>query len=198
MRKVLLALVFFAFAVPSVAAEEPAPKVIDDFYKVLLDTMKNADKLGFNGRREKLAPAIDKAYNLPLMARLSVGPQWNTLSPEQQKHFVEGFGELTLSTYAARFDGYSGEKLVVEPENQDAQGGKVVHTKLIKSNGEPIQLNYLMRQDNGQWKIIDVYLKGTVSELATRRSEFSSVLRRDGGAALLKVMEQKIAEARAG
>jgi phospholipid transport system substrate-binding protein len=196
MRRLLFALFFLVLGLPAGAAAPPAA-VIEEFYKTLLETMKNAEKLGFNGRREKLAPAVDKAYNLPLMARLSVGPQWKSLTPEEQKRFVAGFRELTLSTYAARFDGYSGEKLEVE-NNQDAQGGKIVSTKLIKSDGEPIQLNYLMRQEDGAWKIIDVYLKGTVSELATRRSEFSSVLRRDGGEALLKVMDQKIAEARAG
>jgi phospholipid transport system substrate-binding protein len=160
--------------------------------------MKNAEKLGFNGRREKLAPAIDKAYNLPLMARLSVGPQWQNLSPDEQKRFTEAFRELTLSTYAARFNGYSGEKLVVSPGAEETQGGKIVQSQIVKSNGEPVQLNYLMRQDGGAWRIIDVYLKGTVSELATRRSEFSSVLRRDGGEALLKVIDQKIAAARTG
>lgn len=197
MRKLLFVLVFLASAMPAGAVGTPSG-VIEEFYATLLDTMKNAEKLGFEGRREKLAPAIDKAYNLPLMARLSVGPQWKDLSPEEQKRFTAGFRQLTLTTYAARFDGYSGEKLIVEPQNQDAQAGKIVHTKIVKSNGEPVQLNYLMRQEGDAWKIIDVYLKGTVSELATRRSEFSSVLRRDGAQALLKVMDQKIAEARAG
>jgi phospholipid transport system substrate-binding protein len=197
MRKLLFVLAFLASGMPAWAAGTPSG-VIEEFYATLLDTMKNAGKLGFEGRREKLAPAIDKAYNLPLMARLSVGPQWKDLSPDEQKQFAAGFRELTLSTYASRFDGYSGEQLVVEPEIRDTQGGKIVHSKIIQSNGEPIQLNYLMRQDSEAWKIIDVYLKGTVSELATRRSEFSSVLRRDGAPALLKVMDQKIAEARAG
>jgi phospholipid transport system substrate-binding protein len=197
MRKLLLALVFVFFAPPVWAADGPA-QVIEEFYATLLETMKNAEKLGFNGRREKLAPAIDKAYNLPLMARLSVGPQWQNLSPDEQKRFTEAFRELTLSTYAARFNGYSGEKLVVSPGAEETQGGKIVQSQIVKSNGEPVQLNYLMRQDGGAWRIIDVYLKGTVSELATRRSEFSSVLRRDGGEALLKVIDQKIAAARTG
>jgi phospholipid transport system substrate-binding protein len=197
MRNLLLALVFLAFVAPARAADTPAG-TIEAFYATLLDTMKNAEKLGFEGRREKIAPAVDKAYDVPLMARLSVGPQWKDLNPEQQKRFVADFRELTVSTYAARFDGYSGEKLIVEPQIQDAQGGKIVHTKIVKSNGEPIQLNYLMRQNEGSWRVIDVYLKGTVSELATRRAELSAVLRRDGAEALLKVMDQKIAQARAG
>jgi phospholipid transport system substrate-binding protein len=195
MRKLLLAVLFCAFVAPAGAADGPAA-VVEELYGTLLETMKNAKKLGFEGRREKLGPVLDKVYNLPLMARLSVGPQWQNLSPEEQKKFVDAFRELTLTTYAARFDGYSGEKLIVEPDAREAQGGKIVQTKLVKSDGEPIQLNYLVRQDGDKWRVIDVYLKGTVSELATRRSEFSSVLRRDGAQALLKVMDQKIAEAK--
>jgi phospholipid transport system substrate-binding protein len=193
MRKFLLALAVMLVAVPA-RAEEPPAKVIEGLYAVILDVMKNAEKLGFKGRRDRLAPVIDKAYNLPLMARLSVGPDWQKLSPEDQKKVTDAFRELTVSTYAGRFDGFSGEQLVVEPGVQDAaNGGKIVPSKIITSKGEPIQLNYLMREVDGSWKVIDVFLKGTVSELATRRSEFSSVLRRDGAEALLKLMHDKAA-----
>ena len=192
MRKFLLSVAVLLIALPAQAQQEP-PKVIEELYAVILDCMKNAEKLGFNGRRERLAPAIEKAYNLPLMARLSVGPDWQKLSPDEQKRLTEGFKDLTISTYAGRFDGFSGEKFEVEPAVQDAQGGnKVVQSRIITSKGEAIQLNYLMRPANG-WQIIDVFLKGTVSELATRRSEFSSVLRRDGPEALVKLMHEKAA-----
>jgi len=192
MRKFVLALIVVLLALP-VRAQEAPPKVIEEFYAVILDCMKNADKLGFKGRRERLAPAIEKAYDLPLMARLSIGPDWQKLSPEDQKRITEAFKDLTVSTYAGRFDGFSGEKFEVEPTAQDAQNSnKLVLSRIITSKGEPIQLNYLMRQNNG-WRIIDVFLKGTVSELATRRSEFSSVLRRDGAEALVRLMHEKAA-----
>jgi phospholipid transport system substrate-binding protein len=176
---------------PAGAAEPPA--AIQGFYDVLLDVMKNAEKLGFRGRQEKLEPAIDRAYDLPLMARLSVGPQWQSLSPDEQQKITAGFRAMTIATYASRFDGFSGEKFEVDPHAVDANGGKIVQTKLIQGNGEPIALNYLMRESGGGWKVIDVFLKGTVSELATRRSEFSSVLRRDGAPGLLKLLDEKIA-----
>jgi phospholipid transport system substrate-binding protein len=173
-------------------AAEPAAAV-QGFYDALLDVMKNAEKLGFHGREQKLEPAIDQAYDLQLMARLSVGPQWQNLSPEDQRKITAGFRAMTIATYASRFDGFSGEKFEVDPHAVDASGGKIVQTKLIQGNGEPIALNYLMRESGGTWRIIDVFLKGTVSELATRRSEFSSVLRRDGAPGLLKLLDEKTA-----
>lgn len=182
-----------AIALPTTAAPSGPVEVIQGFYATLLEVMKNAAKLGFAGRQEKLAPAIDAAFDLPLMTRLSVGPQWQNLSPEEQKQVTDAFRRMTLATYANRFDGYSGEKFEVAPQPTDASSGKLVQTKLIQSDGEIIPLNYLMRDSGGSWKIIDVFLKGTVSELATRRSEFTSVLRRDGAAGLIKTINDKAA-----
>jgi phospholipid transport system substrate-binding protein len=187
----IFVLAAFAISRPAGAAEPAA--AVQGFYDVLLEVMKNAEKLGFQGREQKLGPAIDQAYDLPLMTRLSVGPQWQNLSPEEQQKITAGFRAMTIATYASRFDGFSGEKFEVDRNAVEASGGKIVQTKLIQGNGEPIALNYLMRESGGSWRIIDVFLKGTVSELATRRSEFSSVLRRDGAAGLLKLLDEKTA-----
>jgi phospholipid transport system substrate-binding protein len=195
-RALAIAVLVLPLAGRAALAEGSPVQIVQDFYAVLLDVMKNADKLGFDGRKQKLAPVIDKTFDLPLMTRLSIGPQWKDVSPEDQKKLEQAFRDMTIATYAGRFDGYSGEKFEVSPEPAEANGGKVVQTKLVQGNGEPIQLNYLMR-DNGQgWHAIDVFLKGTVSELATRRSEYTSVLRRDGAGGLLKLMSQKAAEAK--
>jgi phospholipid transport system substrate-binding protein len=190
---VVLALGIGLLAVPARAEDQPVAS-IKSFYDVLLDVMKNADKLGFEGRVQKLDPVIRKTYDLPLMARLTVGPQWTSLTPEQQQRVTEAFSKMTVNTYASRFDGYSGEKFEVSPQTSKSSNGTVVQSRLIKSDGEPISLNYLMRDENGAWKVIDVFLNGTASELATRRSEFSSVLRRDGPDALVRVIEKRAAE----
>jgi phospholipid transport system substrate-binding protein len=75
--------------------------------------------------------------------------------------------------------------------------GVTVHSKLVKSDGEPVQLDYLMRENAAAgWQIVDVYLSGTVSELAVRRSEFSSILRRGGAEALIEALQKKVAQLR--
>lgn len=167
--------------------------VVQTFYGTLLDVMKNAKSLKFDGRYQKLKPAIEKAFDLPLMTRLTVGPPWQNVPPEQKQRLVQAFEDFTVATYADRFDGYSGEKFVVDPQTHQTNSGTLVQTQLVKSDGEPVQLNYLMRQSGDAWKIIDVFLSGTVSELASRRSEFSSVLRRDGADGLVHLLEQRAA-----
>jgi phospholipid transport system substrate-binding protein len=173
--------------------DSPA-SIVQAFYDALLSVMRNGPTLGFAGRREKLAPAIRRAFDLPLMTRLMVGPQWNNLAPVQQEQLVSAFGNLSIATYANRFDDYSGERFEVDPTTIPANGGVIIHTKLIKSDGEPVQLDYLLRNEASGWQIVDVYLSGTVSELATRRSEFSSVLRRDGPDALVDLLQRKTAQ----
>lgn len=180
------------------AAAAPAVATINTFYDTLLEVMKQAKTLGFKGRYEKLDPAMRRAYNLPLMTRLSIGPDWQKLTPEQQSALTAAFSDFSISTYASRFDGYSGERFEVAPEPTSSSGGVIVSTKLIESDGKIVELNYLMREGEGGWQIIDVFLKGTVSELATRRSEFSTVLRRDGAAALLQLIQQRAADLKKG
>lgn len=167
---------------------------IKTFYDTLLSVMQQAKTLGLKGRYEKLDPAVHRAFNLPLMTRLSVGPDWQKLSPEEQKSLIAAFSDLSVSTYAARFDGYSGEHFDVDPKPTPSSGGVIVSTKLVRTSDEPVQLNYLVREGDEGWQILDVFLKGTISELATRRSEFSAVLRRDGAQALVQLIQNRAAD----
>src|SRR5712671_5817723 len=89
-----------------------------------------------------------------------------------------------------RFDNYSGEQLKVVGE-QNSPGGTIITSQIVKSNGEPVNINYLVRQNGGGWQIADVYLNGTISELATRRSEFASILRTRGINGLIAMLNTK-------
>lgn len=187
-------LALVALPMPANAAAGSPVDTIKAFYDTLLSVMQQAKTLGLKGRYEKLDPAIHRAFNLPLMTRLSVGPDWQKLSPEEQKSLIGAFSDLSVSTYAARFDGYSGEHFEVDPKPTPSSGGVIVTTKLVRPSDEPVQLNYLMREGDEGWQILDVFLKGTISELATRRSEFSSVLRRDGAQALVQLIQNRAAD----
>ncbi|HVA35699.1 MAG TPA: ABC transporter substrate-binding protein [Stellaceae bacterium] len=179
------------------AADSAGPvATVSAFYDTLLQAMKSGPRLGFSGRRDLLAPAVDKAFDLPLMTRITIGPQWASVSPDEQQKLVRAFSDYSVATYANRFDDYSGEKFNVDPKAAPSAGGDViVHSKLVQSNGEPIELDYLMHQVSGDgWKIIDVYLSGTISQLAAQRSEFTSVLRQGGAAALIQSLRDKAAQ----
>jgi phospholipid transport system substrate-binding protein len=172
-------------------AADPAVKPIRAFYDALLAVMKQAKELGIRGRYDRLSAPIRAAFDLAAMTRIAVGPEWNSFSLADQTALTDNFTRMTIATYASRFDGYSGERFEVEPESEARPTGRIVHTKLIQSNGEPIALNYLLRESGGSWKVVDIYLTGTISELATRRSEFAAILKSGGPGALIASLQQK-------
>jgi phospholipid transport system substrate-binding protein len=197
----ILPLAILAGRRTAIAADSDAAPaaLIERLYATLLAVMKQAKKLSFDERYSRLAPAIEQAFDLGLMARIAVGPGWAALTADQQRRLSAAFARYTISNYANRFDDYGGERFEVSPKAAPNPNGVIVDSKLVKSNGETVNLNYLMRQDAaGSWKVIDVYLSGTVSELATRRSEFSAVLQRGGAEALVQMIEQRSAALRAG
>ena len=182
-------------AAPAVSSADPS-MVVTSLNGNLLAVMQNAQKLGYKGRYAALEPVVRQVFDVPYMTRIAVGSGWSTLSTEQQAQLTDAFGKFITATYARRFDGYSGEKFVTDGARP--QGDQtLVATRLIKSDGEPVVLNYLTRQDQGQdghWQVVDVYLTGTISEMATRRSEFASLFRRSGYDGLLQILQQKVSQ----
>ena len=170
---------------PARAADDPAVVRTRAYCDALIESMKSAKKTPVRKRYENLEPAIRTMFDLPAMTRLTVGPAWTTMSAEDQQAIVEAFSRFTIATYAFRFDGYSGERFEVDPSPEVRGENRLVRTTLVKASGDPVPLNYLMHAVSGGWKATDVYLNGTISELATRRSEFASLLRNGGTAALV-------------
>jgi phospholipid transport system substrate-binding protein len=164
---------------------------VRSFYQVLLMTMKNGRNLGQSGRYAALAPIVNTVFDVPAMARLAVGPTWDTLTLSQQQRITTAFGRYVSATYADRFNSYSGQKLEVTGEEPYA-GGVIVETKIIRGGEEPVTINYMMRQNQGIWRISDVYLDGTISQLATQRSEFHSILVREGVEGLISALVRKV------
>ena len=202
-RLLLLSPVLAPLAYPRTAigadpGAAPAASV-QRFYDDLLSVMRDAKRLGFDGRYSRLAPSVERAFDLPLMTRIAIGPGWAQIPPQQQQRLTQAFSRYTISVYANRFDDYGGERFEVDPQTVANANGVVVNSRLVKSNGEKVALKYLLHLDAaGAWKIIDVYLSGTISELATRRSEFASVLQRAGADGLVREIEQRTAALRTG
>ena len=190
-RKLIVALAFAVLIQAPAYAADPAASRITVLYGTLLDTMKQAKQLGVKGRFDKLSPVLAKAYDLPVMSKLAVGPAWATLTPQQQAAIINAFTRMTVATYASRFDGFSGEQFQVLQTSDRANGDKIVQTQIVKSDGGTVPLNYLMRKSGADWKIVDIYLDGTISELANRRAEFGAILKSGGPDALVASLNKQ-------
>jgi phospholipid transport system substrate-binding protein len=189
---IFLALVFgVGLLAQSAAAAADPQEPVRNFYGVLQSNMQQGRMLGESGRYARLAPVVDRIFDLPYMTRLAIGPAWNGLGPAQQQQLVAAFAHYVGATYADRFDTYSGEQLQVTGERPFGNDF-MVQTRIVKSNGETTRLDYLMRRDNGPWQIADVYLDGSISQLAVHRSEFHSILRREGVEGLVVALNRKV------
>jgi phospholipid transport system substrate-binding protein len=190
--KFCLALLLMAvqLAQPAAAASDPQ-EVVRSFYGVLLSNMRDGRVLGESGRLPRLAPVVDRTFDIPAMARLAVGPSWTNLNPAQQQQLIAAFGHYVAATYADQFDTYSGDQLQVtgqRPHGADV----IVETRIVTSKGEATRLDYLMRPDQGIRRISDVYLDGSISQLAVHRSEFHSILQREGVEGLVMALNRKV------
>ena len=192
---VIATLVNFMILVDPIIALTSTPvDAIEDFHAELLSVMKAADDLAFAGRQDRLKDYVEKLYDSRFMSRAASGSKWSGFSEDQKEKLAETFRAFTLANYASRFDGYSGQRFITTG-TRDVRGGRVfVRTELIKTDGEAIRIDYLMRERGGRWWIIDVFLDGTLSEVALRRSEFTPILRDQGFDGLITMLRNKIAD----
>ena len=189
---------------PSAAVEDPSAlkansptAVVANLQQGLLWIMKNAKALGFQGRYDYLLPIVQRDFDVAFMGSKSVGRHWKGLDTEQQSQWLGQFADYLTSNYAAQFKGWDGESFELLGEEPAPRDTQVVLTRLVVPGDDDVILNYRLRKNSaGQWRIIDIYLKGTVSELALRRSDFSSILKNKGCGALVVAMNKKVAELR--
>jgi phospholipid transport system substrate-binding protein len=170
-----------------------ARATVERLYAVLLEVMQGGEQLAYQGRYEQLDPVIRQTYDLPFMSAKTLGRYWKNLSEQDRERWISTFSRLIISTYADRFDEYSGQQfevLTVEPSSHETV---IVRTRIVPVGEKPVELDYRLRGANGRWQVIDVFMNGTVSELALRRSEYSSVFKRDGFDSLLSSLEEKLA-----
>jgi phospholipid transport system substrate-binding protein len=164
---------------------------IEGLYRTLIGIMQHAKELGVKGRYDKLAPVLSTSYDVASMAQASVGRGWETMQPKQQQDIIAAFTRMMVATYASRFDDYSGEHFEITQMLDQAPADKMVKTQVVPANGKPVALNYVVRNQQGTWRIVDVYLDGTISELASRRAEFGAILKSGGADALVASLRQQ-------
>ena len=159
----------------------------------LIASMKTGARAGLAGRAAVIGPVVDRSFDIPLMTRLAIGPSWTGFAPADQQALVAAFRRLTVNGFARNFDGYAGQSFTVSPQVETRGGDKLVRTTLNDASG-PVAISYRLRQGAGGWRIIDVFYKNAISQLATRRSDFASVLQQGGAKALVAHLDQMAAK----
>jgi len=175
-------------------AADPAAGTVQALQSGLLSIMHAGSSAGQAGRARIIAPVVDRTFDIPLMTRLAVGPSWTGITPRDQTSLVSAFRALTVAQYAKNFDTFGGERFINVPQVETRGGDKLVRTTLVSPGGSTEALNYRLRQSGADWKVIDVYYRNSISQLATRRADFARVLQTGGAPALIVHLNQLAAK----
>ncbi len=175
------------------AGDHEATQVIERLQTTLLAVMKDAEKLAYKGRYDQLEPVIRATFDMSFISKTVLSKYWETLNEGQRSKFVETFTRLGIATYAANFDGYSGERFKVVSEKEVSAGRILVKTHLIKSDGGKIELDYLLHRTDNAWRVINVIAEG-VSDLALKRADYSNFLKSKSLEALIAKLNEKIVQ----
>ncbi|MBL0337731.1 MAG: ABC transporter substrate-binding protein [Rhodospirillaceae bacterium] len=168
-------------------AEKNARQLIQELHDHLIEGTKKNNILE---RQKFLAPIIRKVFNFSSMAQFSIGRYWANMAKSQQDSWVSIFGDMSIATYASRFSSFSGQSFeIIGVESTAAGEGIWVKTQLILGDKtrQPISINYFFQEG----KVVDVLLNGSISEMATRRSEYTSVIRSQSVDALLLAVKKQ-------
>jgi phospholipid transport system substrate-binding protein len=162
---------------------------IQTYYQQLMPTIQQAARLSVRERDRRFTPVFAAVFDMPTMTRLAVGPAWRTFSAEQQAAVRDAFARFIVADYARQIKDYSGESFVVDPQTtpEARGGGEIVKTKLLQPGGRTVNINYLVRGE----RVVDIYLNGTISDLATRRDEFASIIAAGGADGLIKKLRER-------
>ena len=191
----LTAMALMASVAQAAASDAAGP--IENLNQALLQIMHEGKSVPFTQRYTEVAPAVEKAFDLPTILQTSVGPRWQTFTPAQQQDLQTEFLRFTVASYVSNFSSFGGEKFEVEPNLRAYGADQVVSTRIIPVHGDVARIDYVMRQGSAGWQAVDVLLDGTISRVAVQRSDFRSLL--DGGpAALLDSLRKKVSDLSGG
>ncbi|MEM7442945.1 MAG: ABC transporter substrate-binding protein [Pseudomonadota bacterium] len=152
----------------------------------------------FSQALSQLGPLFNQNFDMPTIGRFVLGRYWNQATPGQQQTYTDLFREMVVRTYTRRFVGYTGVTFQVNGSRADGDTDVIVQSQINQGGGAPpVAVDWRVRDyGNGSYKILDVVIEG-VSMAATQRSEFASIIQRNGGSidALLDLMQQNVNQA---
>jgi len=194
LRSPVLALTASLLIMPAgFAAGSVASAQVSALDNALISAMKSASAgQNFQARYNTLAPVVEQAYDLPEVTKNSVGFLWSTLPAAQQSELIDLFTQFTISSYVSQFNGYNGQTISVLPEEKQLGQKKIVETKLTSADGSGVEIDYVVAGSGNDWKINDVLLNGTISQVAVHASDFASLVKSGDASQLISALQSKI------
>jgi len=125
------------------------------------------------------------------VGRFVLGQYWRKLNPAQQQSYLTSYRSFLAATYTANFEDYAGDtSFKVTGVKPLQRAGQYLVAVDVLRPGQTIKIDYRLHETSGQFHIVDIVVEG-VSLLATQRSEFSSVVQRQGIDTLISSLQKR-------
>ncbi len=132
-------------------------------------------------RQKRFQSLLTGHFDIPTIGRWVLGKHWRKATPAQRRQYMRLFENMVVNTYADRFLELSEDIFKVVRVSAKGKRDIIVRSKLERPKRDStIQLDWRVRARDGKFKVVDVMAEG-VSMGQTQRSEFSSVIRNNGG-----------------
>ena len=141
-------------------------------------------------RERRILGLVEHRFDFEAMARRALGAGWRRLDDDRKARFVELFTRLLETSYMRKIERYSGEKILYGEYR--LRGGKAVVETFLVKDAIKTPVIYRLRRQGDDWRVYDVVIEG-VSLVANYRTQFASILRKEGIDRLLERLESKIA-----
>lgn len=179
-------------AAEAAVTQDAAPRdVVSALHEALIASMKAGREAGFEQRFGQLGPVIRAAFDMDLVARLVLGSHWSSLQPDQRRQFTQTLTRFTIANYASRFDQYTGQSFAIRSVKSQRPNLQVVRATLTVHPDKQHRFDYQLRQSDDRWRIVNVAVDG-VSDLAIKRAQYVDVIEREGFAALISLLNDRI------
>ncbi len=199
----VFAAIFFMSNNPAISSEfqgveniqnqgnETAVEVIEKLHELLIRSMKMGSNSTCQERFQFLSSFIKNSFDFPIICRIVLGRKhWKKMDQKTRKRFIEAFFEMTVATYAKRFDSYSGERFKTQGSRLDSRGHYIVDAVLVKANGEKIDFKYVCRKVGQVWKIVSVSARG-VNDLSIKRADYNAFLKKHSISELIEKLHEQ-------
>ena len=180
-------------APPKKSVKTENKKSINSTPSETIDLLHNSLKkiVSSNIDNKKVQSVISNTYNIERMLALIIGEVWKTSISKDQMALKKVFEEYIAKNYILRFKNIKSLEFGKLEINQAGKNYRMAKTKLIINSKDIVPLNYLLDQTNNSWKIFDVLIDGSISEIATKKSEFKSFTNQDDLKPLLEALQKK-------
>jgi phospholipid transport system substrate-binding protein len=135
-------------------------------------------------RRDRFRALFGSNFDVPAIGRFVLGRHWRIASEEQRSEYLALFREYVVDIYARQFSTYSGETFLVNRQRRLDEADTLVSTEIRHPTKAPIHVDFRVRAGDEGFTIVDVIVE-RVSLIVTKRSEFQSILEREGMQGLL-------------